>query len=139
MPAFQIFTVSSHSDSRGDLIPFEFDENFPIPVRRVYMVTAHDTTVIRGGHAHRSEKEVFVAAFGSVTAVVNDGSGDQEIVLDAKNKALFVDCYCWHEFKNFSPEAVLLCFSSTHYTSTEGYITDKDKFLKNKSQGDLDN
>ncbi len=133
MNLYQIIDFPQFEDDRGGLIPFELDENFPFEVKRVYLVTANDGAV-RGGHAHLIEAEVFVAAQGSITAVVNDGNGDKEILLDRKNKALLVEKNCWHEFKDFSPEAVMLCFSSTHYLpGTSNYIIDKQTFLDSKN------
>ena len=126
---YQIIDFPHFSDERGTLTPFELDESFPFEVKRVYAVTAADGAV-RGGHAHKVESEIFVATSGSITAVVNDGCGDQTIELDAPNKALLVRPGCWHEFTNFSPNAVMLCFSSTHYfPGQENYITDKEAFL----------
>lgn len=117
------------ADQRGTLTPFELDEKFPFTVKRVYVVTA-ESDQIRGGHAHKVESEVFVAANGTIKALVNDGGDDQTIELDARNKALVVHPGCWHEFYDFSDDAVMLCFSSTHYLpGEENYITDKAEFL----------
>lgn len=127
---FNVINFPLFADRRGDLVPFELDENFPFPVKRVYLVTGNKGQ-IRGGHAHLVEDEVFVAVSGTITALVNDGLGDQEVRLDTKNKALFVGKHCWHEFTNFSSDAVLLCFSSTHYLpGEENYVLDKTEFLR---------
>ncbi len=130
MKKFEVIDFPYFSDERGELIPFELDENFPFVVKRVYLVTAKNDQ-IRGGHAHLIEDEIFVAASGSITALVNDGENEAEIVLDQKNKALLVRKNCWHEFHNFSDDAVMLCFSSTHYLSGEqNYIVNKEEFLQ---------
>ncbi len=129
MSKFERLAFPYFEDDRGETIPFELDDSFPFPVKRVYVITGNDQAV-RGGHAHLVEEEVFVAVSGSVTAFINDGTGDQEIVLDQKNKALFVKTHCWHEFSNFSPDCVLLCFSSTPYfPGEENYVMDKKVFL----------
>ena len=129
MAKYEVLEFPFFSDDRGDLIPFELDGTFPFAVKRVYLVTGNEGEV-RGGHAHKIEDEVFVAASGCVKALVNDGGGDEEITLDAKNKALLVRKDCWHEFYDFSPDAVMLCFSSTHYLpGEENYIMDKETFL----------
>jgi dTDP-4-dehydrorhamnose 3,5-epimerase-like enzyme len=130
MKKFEIINFPKFEDDRGETIPFEFDKKFPFEVKRTYLVTSKNNQ-IRGGHAHLIEDEVFVAAQGSIKAIINDGSGDQEIILNQKNKALVIRNYCWHEFLEFSDNAVLLCFSSTHYLSGEkNYIMDKEKFLE---------
>lgn len=126
---YSVIDFPHFADLRGTLTPFEFDDTFPFLVKRVYLVTATDNAV-RGGHAHKVESEVFVAASGSITATVNDGSGDQIITLNQPNQALLVHPGCWHEFSNFSDNAVMLCFSSTHYLpGEENYITNKATFL----------
>lgn len=129
MKKYEILNFPQFSEDRGDLIPFEFDALFPFEVRRVYLVTANEGQS-RGGHAHIQEQEVFVMASGACSAIVNDGTCDTEIVLDKKNKALFVNVDCWHEFKDFSKDAVMLCFSSVHYLpGNSNYICDKGEFL----------
>jgi len=97
MSTFELLTFPHFEDDRGETVPFELDEKFPFEVKRVYVITGKDGAV-RGGHAHLVEEEVFVAVSGSVTVLVNDGSGDEEVVLDQKNKALYVPTHCWHEF-----------------------------------------
>ena len=130
MPKYQVLEFPHFSDPRGDLIPFELDGEFPFAVKRVYLVTGNEGET-RGGHAHKIDSEVFVAASGTIKALVNDGSGDEVIELDARNKALLVEKDCWHEFYDFSPGAVMLCFSSTHYTpGEENYVVDKKLFLE---------
>ncbi len=129
MQNYTIHSFPLFSDKRGTLIPFELNENFPFEVKRVYLVTAHDSQR-RGGHAHKIESELFVAAQGSIKMLVNQAGADEIITLDTKNKAVEVLPYCWHEFYDFSEDAVLLCFSSTHYLpGEENYITDKDAFI----------
>ncbi|MCK5460787.1 FdtA/QdtA family cupin domain-containing protein [Candidatus Gracilibacteria bacterium] len=131
MKKFEILTLPLFSDDRGETIPLELDSSFPFEVKRVYFVSSNQNAV-RGGHAHKIEDELFIAVSGEITALINDGSGDKEIVLDQKNKALLVRKGCWHEFKNFSKGAILTCFSSTHYLPGEtNYICDKSAFLDN--------
>ena len=127
MKKFEIIPFPLFSDDRGETVPFELGEHFPFLVKRTYVVTGKENQV-RGGHAHKQEEELFVAISGTVTALVNDGTGDEEIILDAKNKGLLVRANCWHEFTNFSKDAVLLAFSSTHYNGKDEYLEDKEEF-----------
>ncbi len=130
MKKYELIEFPYFSDIRGDLIPFEFNDKFPFLVKRTYLVTAN-TNQTRGGHSHIIEDEIFVAVTGSITTLVNDGTEDKIIKLDQKNKALLVKKQCWHEFYNFSPDAVMMCFSSTHYLpGNQNYIMDKKEFLK---------
>ncbi len=117
-------------EPKGTLTPFELDTEFPFEVKRVYTVTGAKNAV-RGAHAHIIESEVFVCVAGSVTAVIDDGETCKKIDLDHPTKGLHVKTMCWHEFRDFSPDAVLLCFSSTHYLPGEqNYISDREEFYK---------
>ena len=127
MKKFEIISFPLFSDDRGETVPFELGPDFPFLVKRTYIVTGKEDQ-IRGGHAHKEEEELFVAISGTVKALVNDGNGDQEIILDAKNKGLLIRAHCWHEFTNFSKDAVLLAFSSTHYNGNGEYLEDKENF-----------
>lgn len=130
MLGYKILNFPLFKDFRGSLIPFELNNNFPFAVKRVYLVTANNHAK-RGGHAHKIESEMFVAAQGSVKALIHDGTKEEVITLDQQNRGLVVHPYCWHEFYDFSADAVLLCFSSTHYLpGEENYIIDKEVFLK---------
>lgn len=128
MKKFEILSFPEFIEPRGSLIPFEFDA-LPFVPQRAYLVTA-TKGAIRGGHAHIVEEEIFFVPHGSVTVVVNDGSGDTDILVDSKKKGVFVRTGCWHELKNFSPDAVVLALSSTKYLPGErNYMTDKETFL----------
>jgi len=133
MKPFEIIDFPYFSDERGETIPIEFDNDFPFPVKRIYLVTGKNGS-IRGEHAHKEEQEVFVAVAGSVTARLHDGDTEAEIVLDRKDKGLLVRTGCWHEFHSFSSGAVLLAISSTHYLpGEENYVRDWGKFLNEKN------
>ncbi len=127
---FEILTFPHFEDERGTLTPFEFDKKFPFEVKRTYLVTAKENKM-RGGHSHLIEDEIFIASSGSLEVILHDGETEHKITLDHPSKAVLVKTNCWHEFKNFSENAVMLCFSSTHYIPGESnYITDKKQFLK---------
>ncbi len=128
MTKYQLIDFPYFKQPIGETTVFEFDKNFPITVKRIYFITGKEK---RGGHAHYVENEMFVAVSGEVTAKVCDGTNKAEIVLKKPNKALFVPANIWHEFTDFSDNAVLACFSSTHFNpDKKDYVCDKTEFLK---------
>ena len=81
-----------------------------------------------GGHCHIVENELMALLKGTAIAEIDDGSGLQEIKM-TPGTVLYVGNYVWHYFKNFSPDAILLCIASTNYNPDRSdYIADYEKF-----------
>jgi len=121
------FSLQTFTDERGDLTPIEFSEHLPFKPERIYFLS--NVTGVRGGHAHKQEQEVFVCISGSFTAMAHDGSAWQTFEMK-KSDGLYTSALVWHEFKNFSADAIMLAISSTPYQGKEGYIMDFDEFRK---------
>ena len=130
--SFHEFILPSFSDDRGLLVPTELDDQFPFPVERVYFLKDVPANTTRGAHCHLIEQEVFVCVQGKCRALIDqNGNGKKEVWLDAPQKAIFVGKKVWHEFDSFSPDAVLLAFSSTHYLpGKENYESSYQLFLE---------
>jgi len=117
-------------NSNGKLLPIEFFSAVPFEVMRTYFIWAVPLGTKRGGHAHTKEKEVFICLRGRCNLYFStDGKKTQKIPLQNPQKAIFVDNLVWHEFSDFSPDALLLAFSSTKYLP-ENYISSFDDFAK---------
>lgn len=109
--------------------PTELKDFVDFEVKRVYFIS-HPTGPT-SQHCHLTEKELFIMAAGSCTAVIDQGQGAglEEIRLEAPEDAIYVGAYVWHGFKDFSPDAVLLALSSTNYGSDRSdYIEDYEKY-----------
>lgn len=120
--------------NRGKLVPVELDSNIPFEVKRVYYLWNVPQGSVRGAHAHTIEKEFFVCIRGKCHIKVSpDGDSPHKIVLNSSHRGIFVDNLVWHEFSDFSPDAILLCFSSTSYLP-DNYITDFEEFKKVKGR-----
>ncbi|QQS59062.1 FdtA/QdtA family cupin domain-containing protein [Candidatus Peregrinibacteria bacterium] len=116
--------------ARGKLVPIELDSAIPFPTKRVYYLWGVPVGAVRGGHAHTIEKEFFICLRGRCTLKFStDGSPLQKISLNNPRRGIFVDNLVWHEFCDFSPDAILLCFSSTSYLP-DNYISDFEDFRK---------
>lgn len=131
MNSYEFFTLPVFTDERGSLIPLELKDYISWEPKRVYY--AIDIKESRGGHCHRIEKELFICVKGKMKVKLHDGKKWIEQELKAPNQAVRVDNWIWHEFTNFSEDAILLAVSSTNYDSND-YIRDFDKFLNEKNQ-----
>lgn len=123
---FERFTLKQYTDERGSLVPVEFADYFPWPVPRIYY--CFDSKDVRGGHAHKVENEFFICLGGSIRVRLHDGKDLTEFTMNGPTDAVRVDAMCWHEFHDFSKDAMLLAASSINYDRS-GYIEDFDEFL----------
>ena len=125
----QCVQLHKHGDSRGMLVALEQDGNVPFVIRRVYYLFATNGGVHRGRHAHRHLNQLAVAVRGSVTFLLDDGSGPVEVVLDDPSYGLHLGSMVWRELYDFSEDCVLMVLADHPY-DPDDYITDYDLFLK---------
>jgi UDP-2-acetamido-3-amino-2,3-dideoxy-glucuronate N-acetyltransferase len=116
------------------MTPLELKDFVDFKVKRIYFISGVRGKT--GAHCHKKEEELFILIQGSCIACFDeDGKGIEEIRMEAPQKAIYVPAYTWHNFKNFSKDAILLAISSTNYNSNrEDYIEDYEEFKKVKNK-----
>ena len=82
--------LQKHGDSRGMLVSLEQNRNVPFEIRRVYYIFANTPDVHRGQHAHRHLTQLAVPVRGSVTLLLDDGTGPATVVLDDPAQGLLL-------------------------------------------------
>ncbi|MGH8599019.1 MAG: sugar 3,4-ketoisomerase [Burkholderiales bacterium] len=126
--------LQTHGDSRGALIALEPERNVPFPIRRVYYLFGTKAGVHRGQHAHRHLNQLAITLRGSVTFLLDDGSGPERIVLDDPTRGLVLRRMVWRDLYDFSEDCVLMVLADQLYDPAD-YITDYDEFLREVSDG----
>lgn len=121
--------LQKHGDHRGMLVALEKDRNVPFDIRRVYYLFATKNDVHRGQHAHRHLKQLVVTVRGSVTMMLDDGSGPLEVELNDPSQGLLIGHMVWRELYNFSDDCVLMVLADQLYDPGD-YITDYHAFLR---------
>ncbi|HEY9133223.1 MAG TPA: FdtA/QdtA family cupin domain-containing protein [Dyella sp.] len=121
--------LQKHGDHRGMLIALEEEKNVPFPIRRVYYLFATQQGVHRGQHAHRHLNQLAVAVRGSVTFLLDDGTGPVEAVLNDPSQGLLLGRMVWRELYDFTDDCVLMVLADHPYDAAD-YITDYDEFLR---------
>lgn len=111
------------------LVALEKDRNVPFEIRRVYYLFATKNRVHRGQHAHRHLNQLAVTVRGSVTFLLDDGSGPVEVVLDDPSQGLLLGSMVWREMYDFSDDCVLMVLADQLYDPAD-YITNYDEFLR---------
>lgn len=124
----QLLKFPVHGDNRGSLVALEKGDDFPFEIRRVYYIWGTDRDAVRGHHAHRSLEQVIVCTSGSCDFVLDDGARRETIRLDSPTQGLYIRRNIWREFKNFSPDCVVMVLASEHYNEND-YIRNYEDFL----------
>lgn len=83
----------------------------------------------RAGHAHRSLRQLIVAASGSFDAVLDDGREHRRFHLNRAYTGLYVAPLVWREIDNFSGGSVCLVLASAPFDESD-YIRDYDEFRR---------
>ncbi|PJC37424.1 hypothetical protein CO046_00645 [Candidatus Peregrinibacteria bacterium CG_4_9_14_0_2_um_filter_53_11] len=123
----KFWLLPTFTDERGPLTILE-DTTLPFSPKRLYFL--YDVKAKRGGHAHLKEEEVFVCIRGTFTARIHDGKQWHQFEMTEPGMALYTNALVWHEFDNFSPDAIMLAVSSTNYDGQKEYILDHNEFLQ---------
>ncbi len=103
-----------HADSRGVLVPFEFDD-VPFRPQRVFVISGVPPNTTRGGHAHRSVWQLLYCPAGTVAVAVRTGESIATVLLDRHESALLVEPGVWTSQTFETAESVLVVFSSEPY------------------------
>ena len=122
-----------HNES-GNITVLENQLNIPFDIRRVYYLYDVPMNAERGGHSHYELQQYVVAASGSFTFILDDGTNKKEVFLNHPNKALHIKQGIWREMKGFSSGSICLVLAPMEYTESD-YIRDYTEFLNYRKNG----
>ena len=112
-----MINLKTFTDARGRLTPI--DKVLPFDIKRLYYIDQITDSADRGGHAHFITVEAIFCVHGSFTVVINNGKTREEFLLNNVSHCLIVEPLDWHLITNFSPDAILMGVSSTHYDKAD--------------------
>lgn len=116
--------ASEFSDSRGVC---RILDNLPFQAVRVFTLTEVPPEMKRGGHAHRTCRQIIYCAEGSfILNVTGRDRGTMTWVLQP-GMAVHIPEKHWIILASFSPDAVCNVLASEQYTEP---ISDYEEFLK---------
>lgn len=118
-----------HSQRKGDISVVENGETVPFDVKRVYYLYDVPGGVERGGHAHKALYQLIIAASGSFTVTLDDGTDKKAVTLNRPYQGLLVKPGIWRDLDNFSSGSVCLVLASEKYDA-EDYIRDYKEFFE---------
>lgn len=118
-----------HSDRKGNLTVVENGVTLPFDVKRVYYLYDVPGGESRGSHAHKELEQLIIAASGSFTVTLDDGSNKRSFFLNRPYQGLYVKPGMWRDLGDFSSGAVALVLASEVYEAGD-YIRDYEEFLE---------
>lgn len=116
-----------HSDRKGNLSVVENGRTLPFDVKRVYFLYDVPGGEERGAHAHKELEQLIVAASGSFTVTLDDGSCKRTFFLNRPYQGLYVKPGIWRDLEDFSSGAVCMVLASHGYDEQD-YIRDYNEY-----------
>ena len=129
----RIIELGRHHGSKGNLTEVENGKIAGFDTERVFFIYDIPGGASRGGHAHKTLRELIIAASGSFDVYINDGTRERTFHLNRPSQALLLSAGVWEELRNFSSGAVALVLASEHY-APEDYIRNFEEFIEYKQQ-----
>lgn len=124
--------MPKHHHEKGNLTVVENGMTVPFNIRRTYYLYDIPGGESRGGHAHKGQWQLVVAASGSFSVTLDDGKIKRTFVLNRPYQGLLVKPGIWGTLDDFSSGAVCLVLASEIYDEND-YIRDYNDFIKFKN------
>ena len=129
MNKVKVIKLKSFTKKSGTLLPINFDNKFPIKVKRIFYLFGKKGQY-RGDHAHKKCKQLFIPISGKIALFVKKNSKDKKIILDSKNnKGILVPNLYWCRLKFLTANGVVMIICDREY-EFQDYIEKYSEFKK---------
>lgn len=127
-PLGEVITLPKITDPRGNLTVAE-GPNLPFAIKRAYWVYDVPGGEGRGGHAHKSCRELIVAVSGAFTVTLDNGREKKQFFLNHPYQGLLIEKGIWRTLDDFSSGSVCLVLASEEFEEDD-YIRDYSEYIK---------
>jgi hypothetical protein len=125
----QVISLPKIEDGRGNLTFIESGRHVDFDIKRVYYLYDVPGGADRGGHAHRTLRQLIIAASGSFDVVLDDGRERRRFHLNRSYTGLYLVPMIWREIDNFSGGSVCLVLASAPFNESD-YVRGYDDFRR---------
>jgi dTDP-4-dehydrorhamnose 3,5-epimerase-like enzyme len=119
---------TSFNELRGDLSAVEIPDSISFQTKRIYYISNVPSDSIRGAHAHKELKQIFIALLGSFTLKVTDGNKTDQVKVSSRSTGYFLPSGFWRELSDFSEDAICLVLASEHFDEKD-YLKEMSDYL----------
>tara|TARA_A100001011_G_scaffold308012_1_gene323488 strand:+ start:710 stop:1111 length:402 start_codon:yes stop_codon:yes gene_type:complete len=121
--------IKSFKNSTGKLIPFTFNNRFPIKAKRIFYIFGKKNK-IRGEHAHRKCSQFLFPLLGNFELTILSKKENKKFIMYSKKKFGFlIKPKTWLKIKFLSKSSVLMVVCDKNYDFKD-YIEDLKEFKK---------
>jgi dTDP-4-dehydrorhamnose 3,5-epimerase-like enzyme len=129
MNKVKIIKLKSFTKKSGTLLPINFDNKFPIKVKRIFYLFGRQGQY-RGDHAHKKCKQLFIPLSGSVSLIMKRNDKESKINLNVKkNEAILVPNLIWCKLKFLNKNSIVMVACDRKYEFND-YIEKYSDFKK---------
>ena len=121
--------IKSFKNLTGKLIPFTFNNRFPIKAKRIFYIFGKKNK-IRGEHAHRKCSQFLFPLLGNFELTILSKKENKKFIMYSKKKFGFlIKPKTWLKIKFLSKSSVLMVVCDKNYDFKD-YIEDLKEFKK---------
>lgn len=121
--------IKYYTNKTGKLIPFTFDNKFPIKVRRIFFIIGK-VNKIRANHAHKKCSQYLYPINGSFMINILNRNGEKKIYINSKNSiGCLIKPKTWLKVKCLKKNSILMVICNLKYDPKD-YIKNFKQFKK---------
>ena len=118
-----------HSQRKGDISVVAVAKEVPFDVKRIYYLYDVPGGADRGGHGHKALSQLIIAASGSFTVTLDDGTNKKTFTLNRPYQGLYIKSGIWRTLTDFSSGSICVVLASEKYDEKD-YIRSYDEFVE---------
>lgn len=107
----RLLAFAARIDARGALTPLAFDA-LPFEPRRSFFVHGVPAGTVRGGHSHRTARQLLFCVSGAIEVLMRHGDEQAAVTLDDCSQGLLIEAGVWAQQTYITPGAVLCALAS---------------------------
>lgn len=129
MKSWNIIDIKKVTEEDGVLLVAEENNPIPFEVKRIFYVKNVIPGASRGNHATKKTKLILVPVAGSCKVHVDNGTIQEDILMDDDSKGLYIDEMVWRSMYDFSSDCVMLAICDQVFAPGDETYDDYKEFL----------
>jgi len=117
-----LFNVPKILDDRGNLSFFQYPDQIPFEIKRVYWINDIPGGTDFTGYANKESQEIIIALSGSFDVIANDGFNERKFTLNHPDAGIYIPKMTWLQLVNFSTNSVAFIVSDSDFNEQDRIV-----------------